>query len=138
MSEEQLTKEAMQKLLNDAKEVTTLFAVWTNNLDSFKNTNDPFAAVPYYFKWVDVAMVAAEAVDPTNQVAYKKIASELITSIVVPLKGMIDAMGTLAKQKNQELPAPTAAAPTDVFAYKTWAVEYISSVLKWMKDTTKA
>lgn len=131
---ETLTKEAVQQLLNDAKEVTTLFIVWTNNIETLNNNKDAFASIPYYLKWVDVANIAVSGLsDTTSQETFKQLAADLITIIVVPLRGMIEAMTAQAASKKQQLPVPTTPAPADVFAYKKWAIEYIGTVLKWMK-----
>lgn len=129
-----LTKEAIKKLVVDAREVTTLFAIWTNTLESLKSSTDAFAAVPYYLKWVDVAITAVDNINETaSQDVYKQLANDLISIIVVPLRGMLEAMATHAKQKNLVIPPPLTAMPTDVFTYKKWAVEYISIIMKWMK-----
>ena len=61
------------------------------------------------------------------------IAEDLVRLITVPLRGMQDAIKAYAQQLNVILP-PATPAPNEVFAYKQWALDYVSKCMTVLKD----
>lgn len=130
--QQEINKEMLMALLNEAAQVTAMSSMWIGNLP----TNDPtdMALTKYYFKWIDVAKLAVENMSDATPVEVKSLmADDLVRLITVPLRGMQDAITVYAQQLNVVLPAATPA-PNEVFAYKQWALDYVSKCMAVLKE----
>lgn len=135
MGNDKIDKGMLLALMADAQQVTVMASLWTGNLP----TSDPtdMALTKYYFKWIDVTKTAIENLDPnTSPEAMTEMANDLVRLITVPLNGMIEAVKAYAEQCNITIP-PTANPPNEVFAFKQWAVDYISKVMALFKENKK-
>lgn len=125
--------DTLKKLLSEAQTVTALFATWTGTWKSLEK--DQLVTTPYYLKWADVATLAINNINPViDKDNRKKLAEDLITIIIVPLKGMIQAIQMYSKKNNVQVPE-LSSPPDDIFEFKKWAIEYISSTVKLIKVT---
>jgi hypothetical protein len=132
-----VTRESIIKLLTEAKQTTALFAAWFGGL---KPNNDIVMVMPYFLKWIDVTDLAvANMKDDTPEDKKRQMAEDLVTLMIVPLRGMMEAVQKFSKEKNLQI-APPGPPPTDVYGYKKWATDYINAGFKMIKDhqaTTK-
>lgn len=135
MEDTKIDKDMLLALMAEAQQVTVMASLWTGNLP----TNDPtdMALTKYYFKWIDVTKLAIENLKPdTSPETMSIMANDLSRLIVVPLKGMIEAVKAYAAQCNIIIP-PADNPPGEVFAFKQWAVAYVGSVMTLFKEQKK-
>jgi len=129
---QEISKEMLMALLNEAAQVTAMSSLWVGNMPSTDQTD--VALTKYYFKWIDVTKLAVENLSDSAPADVKAlIAEDLVRLITVPLRGMQDAIKAYAQQLNVILP-PTTPAPNEVFAYKQWALDYVSKCMAVLKD----
>jgi hypothetical protein len=130
--QQEINKEMLMTLLAEAAQVTAMSSLWVGNLPS--NDQTDIALTKYYFKWIDVAKLAVENLDENTPVNVKALmADDLVRLITVPLRGMQEAIQAYAKQLNVVLPVVTPA-PNEVFAYKQWALDYVSKCMAVLKE----
>lgn len=133
--QQEISKEMLMSLLAEAAQVTAMSSLWVGNLPS--NDQTDIALTKYYFKWIDVTKLAVENLAENTPADVKALmAEDLVRLITVPLRGMQDAIQTYAKQLNVVLPV-AIPAPNEVFAYKQWALDYVSKCMTVLKEVKK-